>query len=106
MKTAILLVCLILLSPALAPAGEECCYRGPGKCNDISFVHDKIICENSARTIVLNYACKDVLECQQEYKDYLDKEKEKAANTPRPTTPPSTQPGTQPGTQPSVQPRF
>jgi hypothetical protein len=64
MKKTLFLVCLMLAWPALAPASEECCFQGPGKCTEINFAHEKEICLRKAGSMVLDSSCKEAPECQ------------------------------------------
>lgn len=63
MKKAFFLVCLLLAYPVMAPAEDECCFQGPGKCVEINSAHDKEICGSTAGYLVLDSACKEAPEC-------------------------------------------
>jgi hypothetical protein len=64
MKKKLFLVFLMLFSPALALAADECCFHGPGKCTEINFADERATCERTQGNVVLDYACKEAPECQ------------------------------------------
>ncbi len=62
MKTLFLLLLLSSL-PVSAFAADECCFRSPGVCSDISSPLEKNDCERNSGTVVLDSSCKESPEC-------------------------------------------
>lgn len=64
MKIALFFLCLMLFCPAFAPADDECCFQGPGKCFEINSDNDREKCEKSEKYVLLDSSCKEAPECQ------------------------------------------
>lgn len=62
MRIPVLFLLLFLLFPSISVA-EECCFKDPGVCSEITSFRDREACEGLRGGVVLDSSCKEAPEC-------------------------------------------